>query len=52
MLLKNDSIYTQSRVGVASFDGNTGLDAECMWGERKFFLFLEKIWLKDVLKGR
>ena len=52
MLLKNDAIHTQTRVDAASFDGNAGLDAECMGGERKIFFVFEKIWLKDILKRR
>jgi len=52
ILLKNDNIYiTQGIVDVASFDGNTKLDAECRGEGRKIiFVFIKNIEKKRFKK--
>jgi len=50
MLLKNDVIHTQSRVGVASFDGNAELDAECVGRGRKIIFVFGKNTAKRCFK--
>ena len=50
MLLRNDSVHTQSRVDAASFDGNAELDAECMVEGRKIFFVFGKNTTKRCFK--